>query len=57
MIEQELEENEVDWQHIKLEEIKFPNVIECDFAPSEGCQICKSRFKCGLRSYYHDNIG
>jgi hypothetical protein len=48
VIEQELEKNEVDWQHIKLEDIKFPDVVVCDFSDEEGCQDCKNRFKCEM---------
>ncbi|MCE7699535.1 MAG: hypothetical protein K8E24_012260 [Methanobacterium paludis] len=47
-IEKILDNTSVDWKHIKLENIRFPGVIECNFAPDEDCKDCKSRFKCKL---------
>lgn len=38
-----------DWIHTKLEEISFPDVIECFYTPDEDCTECRFRFKCELR--------
>lgn len=38
-------ENGYDWVHVKLEEIDFPDVIDCDFSDIEGCQDCISILK------------
>lgn len=38
-----------DWIHVKLEEINFPDIIDCDFSDTEGCQDCRYRFKCELK--------
>ncbi len=38
-----------DWIHTKLEEIEFPELIECNFSDLEGCSDCKYRFKCELK--------
>ena len=41
---------EYDWEHIKLEEISFPVVVDCNFdGVSCTCQDCRYRFKCELR--------
>jgi hypothetical protein len=39
-----------DWVHVKLEDIKFPEVIDCNYdGVSFTCQDCRYRFKCELR--------
>ena len=43
-------ENGYDWIHVKLEEIDFPDVVECDFTDAESCQECRYRFKCELKA-------
>lgn len=39
-----------DWVHVKLEEIDFPDIIDCDFSDIEGCQDCRNKFECELRT-------
>ena len=41
---------EYDWVHVKLEDIKFPEVVDCNFdGVSFTCQDCRYRFKCELK--------
>jgi hypothetical protein len=38
-----------DWIHVKLEDIIWPDIIECLYAPDEDCTECRFRFKCELK--------
>lgn len=38
-----------DWIHTRLEDIDWPGVIECFYAPNEDCMGCRFRFKCELK--------
>lgn len=38
-----------DWVHVRLEDISWPGVVECDYTDAEGCNDCKYRFKCELK--------
>lgn len=42
-------DKDIDWIHTKLEDIEFPDVIECNFSDLEGCGDCRFRFKCELK--------
>ncbi|KYC46631.1 MAG: hypothetical protein AMQ22_02091 [Candidatus Methanofastidiosum methylothiophilum] len=39
-----------DWIHTRLEDIKWPGMIECNFSDMEGCSDCRYRFKCELKA-------
>nr|CAH2570320.1 unnamed protein product [uncultured archaeal virus] len=40
----------LNWIHTKLEDIDFPDMIECNFSDLEGCSDCRFRFKCELKA-------
>lgn len=38
-----------DWIHVRLEDIEWPGVVECNYNDAEGCNGCRFRFRCEIR--------